>query len=138
MRARVGAIEVLLREGLGRPAQAEETTSPKLPANVNAVAGMSWDDTQHLATVLFAEEIDPESHAFLGNFPQALVHLAIVNTGVKLRLHQRGGVAAIAGCHADRARRHGDPAAGGRLKGWLRRSWRTGRWRGSRASVLAT
>jgi hypothetical protein len=58
VRARVGAIEVLLREGLGRPAQAEETMSPKLPASVNAVARMSWDDTQHLASVLFADEIE--------------------------------------------------------------------------------
>jgi GH15 family glucan-1,4-alpha-glucosidase len=87
---------------------------------------------------LFAEEVDPASHAFLGNFPQALVHLAIVNTGVRLRLHERGGVAAIAGGHADRARRHGDPAAGaGRLGAWLRRAWRAGRLRGSRTSVLA-
>lgn len=86
---------------------------------------------------LFAEEIDPESHAFLGNFPQALVHLAIVNTGVKLRLHARGGVAAIAGCHADRARRHGDPAANAnRFSAWLRQSWRTGRFRSSRKSEL--
>src|SRR4029077_11592165 len=42
VRARVGAIEVLLREGLGRPAEAEELTSPKLPENVDAVARMSW------------------------------------------------------------------------------------------------
>ena len=58
VRARVGAIEVLLREGLGRPAQAEESAGPKLPANVNAVARMSWGDVQHLATVLFADEIE--------------------------------------------------------------------------------
>jgi GH15 family glucan-1,4-alpha-glucosidase len=87
---------------------------------------------------LFAEEVDPASHAFLGNFPQTLVHLAVVNTGVRLRLHARGGVAAIAGCHADRARRHGDPAAGAsRWSAWLRRAWRTRRLRGSRQSILA-
>ena len=58
VRARVGAIEVLLREGLGRPAQAEENAGPQLPANANAVARMSWDDTQQLATVLFTDEIE--------------------------------------------------------------------------------
>lgn len=58
VRARVAAIEMLLREGLGRPAQAGETTSPQLPANVDAVAHMSWDDTQHLATLLFVDEIE--------------------------------------------------------------------------------
>ena len=58
VRARVGAIEVLLREGLGRPAQVEEITSPKLPASITGVARMSWDDTQNLATLLFADEIE--------------------------------------------------------------------------------
>jgi hypothetical protein len=57
-RARVGASEVLLREGLGKPAQAEEIARPSLPANSNAVARMSWDDTQHLAALLFADEIE--------------------------------------------------------------------------------
>jgi hypothetical protein len=58
VRARVGAIEVLLRESLGRPAQAEDAAGPKLPANANAVARMSWDDTNHLAALLFADEIE--------------------------------------------------------------------------------
>jgi hypothetical protein len=58
VRARVGAIEVLLRESLGRPAQAEDAAGPKLPANSNAVARMSWDDSQHLAALLFADEIE--------------------------------------------------------------------------------
>jgi hypothetical protein len=58
VRARIDAIELLLREGLGRPAQAEEITSPKLPANAEAVNRMSWDDLQQFAVLLCADEIE--------------------------------------------------------------------------------
>jgi hypothetical protein len=57
VRARVAAIELLLREGLGRPPQAEEAPAPRLPATADAVAKMSWKELQVLGATLFAEQI---------------------------------------------------------------------------------
>jgi hypothetical protein len=52
VRARVAAIELLLREGLGRPPQAEEPSRPRLPNDPEAVERMSWQDMQALMAVL--------------------------------------------------------------------------------------
>jgi hypothetical protein len=57
VRARVAAIELLLREGLGRPATAEEVTSPQLPTNVAAIREMSWDEMQALFAAIYVDEI---------------------------------------------------------------------------------
>jgi hypothetical protein len=57
VRARVGAIELLLREGLGRPATAEEVPSPRLPASVAAVQAMSWPEMQALFAATYVDEI---------------------------------------------------------------------------------
>jgi hypothetical protein len=56
--ARIKAVETLLREGLGRPAQAEEVAAPKLPTNAEEVLRMSWNDQLHLAALLCAHEIE--------------------------------------------------------------------------------
>jgi hypothetical protein len=57
VRARVAAIELLLREGLGRAPQAEETPAPQLPASVAAVQDMGWDEMQALFAAIFADGI---------------------------------------------------------------------------------
>jgi hypothetical protein len=56
-KARVAAVEVLLREGLGRPAQAEEPTTPTLPETVAGIEAMSWEDMQYFAATLLADEL---------------------------------------------------------------------------------
>jgi GH15 family glucan-1,4-alpha-glucosidase len=86
---------------------------------------------------LFAEEVDPASHAFLGNMPQALVHLGLIHSAQRQRLYHRHGRAALLGSHADRARRQIDKAIGlGAVWTKLKSALRVGRVGSSRRSVL--
>jgi hypothetical protein len=57
VRSRVAAIELLLREGLGRVPQAEETQTPRLPQSAEAVKRMSWDEMQVVFATIHADEI---------------------------------------------------------------------------------
>jgi hypothetical protein len=57
VRARVAAIELLLREGLGRPAQAEEPpTAPRIPETKAEIEALGWKELKALA--LAYPEID--------------------------------------------------------------------------------
>jgi hypothetical protein len=60
VRARVAAIELLLREGLGRPAQTEETPLPRLPTTAAEVEALSWDELKALVLAYPEAEHLPE------------------------------------------------------------------------------
>jgi hypothetical protein len=61
VRARVAAIELLLREGLGRPAQAEEPPAlPLLPRSEAEARALDWDELKALMVAYPEIECLPE------------------------------------------------------------------------------
>jgi hypothetical protein len=57
VRSRLQAIETLLAQGLGRPGQAEEQPTPRLPSTAAAVKEMGWEEMQALFAALYVDEI---------------------------------------------------------------------------------
>ena len=57
VRARVSAIELLLSQGLGRVATSEEPPAVRMPASVEAVKRMGWEEMQHLFAAIYVDEL---------------------------------------------------------------------------------